>query len=74
MTTSIIVMFLIGAMLSAIAAAMANIMRAAELRELRRELKRFEKSFPTIRVVEDPKVIRKTKSDESGDLPKFGDE
>lgn len=74
MTTSIIVMFLIGAMLSAIAAALANIMRAAELRELRKELDRFKKSFPTIRVIEDPKPRIKSRADDRDDLPKFGDE
>lgn len=73
MAKSIIILLLLGAIFSLICSVLSNLIRAAEIRELRRELGRFKKSFPVIRVVEDPKPSSKSRAD-GDDLPKFGDE
>ena len=89
MAKSIIGLLLIGAILAAIASVLSNLMRIAEIRSLRRELRRYEKAFDSakksVKVIE--KYIQEERElpepriellvrDESNkdDLPKFGDE
>lgn len=85
MEKSIIGLLLIGASIAAIASVLSNLMRISEIRSLRRELRRYEKAFRSVKVVtkyiksdrEIPEpgvkihVVDETKKD---DLPKFGDE
>lgn len=83
MTKSIMFLLLIVAICSLICSVLANLIRAAELRKLQSELRRYERAFRSVKVVtkyiekERPapeaeiKVVNDTKRD---DLPKFGDE
>lgn len=85
MEKSIIGLLLIGASIAAIASVLSNLMRISEIRSLKRELRRYEKAFRSVKVVtkyiksdrEIPEpgvkihVVDETKKD---DLPKFGDE
>lgn len=85
MEKSIIGLLLIGASIAAIASVLSNLMRISEIRSLKRELRRYERAFRSVKVVtkyiksdrEIPEpgvkihVVDETKKD---DLPKFGDE
>ena len=85
MEKSIIGLLLIGASIAAIASILSNLMRISEIRSLKRELRRYEKAFRSVKVVtkyiksdrEIPEpgvkihVVDESKKD---DLPKFGDE
>ena len=89
MEKSIIGLLLIGAIFAAIASVLSNLMRIAEIRSLKRELRRYEKAFDSakksIKVIEkhikderelpDPLVTLVVNDEtKSDDLPKFGDE
>lgn len=82
MTKSIMFLLLIVAICSLICSVLANLIRAAELRSIKRDLARFERSF-----LKDQRVraIRKANREDrvelivrdetkKDDLPKFGDE
>ena len=78
MATSIIVLLLIGAIVSGIGAILSNLARVSELREVKRELRRYERAF---RVKNPPRSAKPTEPtitlrvvDEKDGLPKFGDE
>lgn len=82
MASSILGLLIIGASIALVGDILANLMRVAEIRSIKRELRRFERSFRSIQKVtyyekEIPApgvklhVVDETKRD---DLPKFGDE
>lgn len=82
MARSILVLLIIGAVIALMANVLTNLARISEIRALRRELRRYEKAFRSIKKVtyyekEIPApgvklhVVDETKKD---DLPKFGDE
>ena len=76
MVKSIIILLLLGAIAAGICSVIANLIRAEEIRELRKELRRFDKAFrdlaPTKK--EEPVVTLVVKDEtKSDDLPKFGD-
>lgn len=78
MANSIIVLLLIGAIVSGIGAILSNLARVSELREVKRELRKYERAF----LVANPPRSAKPKEpiitlrvvDEKDGLPKFGDE
>ena len=84
MEKSIIGLLLIGASIAAIASVLSNLMRISEIRSLRRELRRYERAFRSVKVV--TKYIKSDREipdpgvkihvvDETGEQPlKFGDE
>lgn len=89
MEKSIIGLLLIGAIFAAIASVLSNLMRIAEIRSLRRELRRYERAFDSakrsVKVIEkyikderelpEPRIELLVNDDtKSDDLPKFGDE
>lgn len=78
MATSIIVLLLIGAIVSGIGAILSNLARVSELREVKRELRRYEQAFRVRRSPRSAKPIEPTVTlrvvDEKDGLPKFGDE
>lgn len=85
MTSSILGLMIIGASIALVGNILSNLMRVAEIRSLKRELRRYERAFRSVKVVtkyiksdrEIPEpgvkihVVDETKKD---DLPKFGDE
>lgn len=85
MTSSILGLLIIGASIALVGDILSNLMRVAEIRSLKRELRRYERAFRSVKVVtkyiksdrEIPEpgvkihVVDETKKD---DLPKFGDE
>lgn len=85
MTSSILGLLIIGASIALVGNILSNLMRVAEIRSLKRELRRYERAFRSVKVVtkyiksdrEIPEpgvkihVVDETKKD---DLPKFGDE
>ena len=85
MTSSILGLLIIGASIALVGNILSNLMRISEIRSLRRDLRRYEKAFRSVKVVTkyiksdreipDPgvkiHVVDETKKD---DLPKFGDE
>ena len=78
MATSIIVLLLIGAIVSGIGAILSNLARVSELREVKRELRRYEQAFRVRRSPRSAKPIEPTVTlrvvDEKDGPPKFGDE
>ena len=82
MATSIIVLLLIGAIVSGVGAILSNLARVSELREVKRELQRYERAFKSVKKVtfheQTNKPIEPTVTlrvvDEKDGLPKFGDE
>lgn len=85
MATSIIVLLLIGAIVSGVGAILSNLARVSELREVKRELRRYEQAFRVAnppRSAKIPTCVSKPKEptvtlrvvDEKDGLPKFGDE
>ena len=85
MASSILGLLIIGASIALVGNILSNLMRVAELRSLKRELRRYERAFRSVKVVtkyiksdlEIPEpgvkihVVDESKKD---DLPKFGDE
>ena len=78
MANSIIVLLLIGAIASGIGAILSNLARVSELREVKRELRKYERAF---RVTNPPRSAKPKEPtitlrvvDEKDGLPKFGDE
>lgn len=82
MANSIIVLLLIGAIVSGVGAILSNLARVSELREVKRELRRYEQAFKSVKKVtfyeQTNKPIEPTVTlrvvDEKDGLPKFGDE
>ena len=77
MITSIVVVLLIAFVASLIANVLSNLARIEEMKELKKELRKFEKAFHYNRV----KALQKKEEDivtlivkEEDNLPKFGDE
>ena len=75
MITSIIVLLLIGVVFALVANILTNLARIEEMKELKKELRKFEKAFHYNRV----KALQKKEEDivtlivkEEDDLPKFG--
>ena len=75
MITSIIVLLLIGVVFALVANILTNLARIEEMKELKKELHKFEKAFHYNRV----KALQKKEEDivtlivkEEDDLPKFG--
>ena len=85
MTRSILGLLIIGAVVALVGNILTNLARISEIRALKRELRRYEEAFRSVKVVtkyiksdrEIPEpgvkihVVDETKKD---DLPKFGDE
>lgn len=82
MTRSILGLLIIAGVFALVGDILANLMRVAEIRSIKRELRRFERSFRSIKKVTYYEkeisapgvkihVVDETKKD---DLPKFGDE
>ena len=84
MTSSILGLLIIGASIALVGNILSNLMRVAELRSLKRELRRYERAFRSVKVV--TKYIKSDREipepgvkihvvDETGEQPlKFGDE
>ena len=75
MITSIIVLLLIGVVFALVANILTNLARIEEMKELKKELRKFDKAFHYNRV----KALQKKEEDivtlivkEEDDLPKFG--
>lgn len=78
MATSIIVLLLIGAIVSGIGAILSNLARVSELREVKRELRKYERAFraatpPRSAKPKEPTITLRVVDEKDG-LPKFGDE
>lgn len=82
MASSILGLLIIGASIALVGNILSNLMRISEIRSLKRELRRYEKAFRSVKKVTyyetkipEPgvkiHVVDETKKD---DLPKFGDE
>lgn len=85
MAKSIVILLIIGAAFALIADLFSNMIRISEIRSLKRELRRYEKAFRSVKVVtkyiksdreiQDPGVkIHVVDGSKKDDLPKFGDE
>ena len=82
MGKSIVLLLLLAAIGSLVASVLSNLMRISEIRELKRELQRYEEAFRSVKMVtkyikeenERPKPEAKIKVVDREDLPKFGDE
>ena len=89
MASSILGLLIIGASIALVGNIFSNHMRVAELRSLKRELRRYERAFESakssVKVIEkyiqderelpDPLVTLVVKDEtKSDDIPKFGDE
>ena len=84
MANSILGLLIIGASIALVGNILSNLMRIAELRSLKRELRRYERAFRSVKVV--TKYIESDREipepgvkihvvDETGEQPlKFGDE
>ena len=84
MTSSILGLLIIGASIALVGNILSNLMRVAEIRSLKRELRRYERAFRSVKVV--TKYIKSDREipepgvkihvvDETGEQPlKFGDE
>ena len=84
MTSSILGLLIIGASIALVGNILSNLMRIAEIRALKRELRRYERAFRSVKVV--TKYIKSDREipepgvkihvvDETGEQPlKFGDE
>ena len=84
MASSILGLLIIGASIALVGNIFSNLMRVAELRSLKRELRRYERAFRSVKVV--TKYIKSDREipepgvkihvvDETGEQPlKFGDE
>lgn len=82
MTRSILGLLIIAGVFALVGDILANLMRVAEIRSIKRELRRYEEAFRSVKKVTyyetkipEPgvkiHVVDETKKD---DLPKFGDE
>lgn len=84
MASSILGLLIIGASIALVGNILSNLMRVAEIRSLKRELRRYERAFRSVKVV--TKYIKSDREipepgvkihvvDETGEQPlKFGDE
>lgn len=89
MTSSILGLLIIGASIALVGNILSNLMRVAEIRSLKRELRRYERAFESAkssiktitkyiksdREIQEPEAkIHVVDDTKKDDLPKFGDE